>query len=77
MGPPKRAVAGRPEEPHGAGSGGPGASMLQQCPQPFLIQLLLGGQRGPCSQPGASEPALGCLLRSSASLSSLFIRGGG
>lgn len=30
---------GQPEEPHGAGPGGPGGSTLQQCRQPFLLQL--------------------------------------
>lgn len=64
MGPPtKRAAAGQPEEPHRAGPGGLGASVLQQCPQPFLIQLPAWRAGSPCSQPGASEPALGCLLR--------------
>lgn len=37
--PTKRAAAGQPEEPHRTGPGGLRASMLQQCPQPFLIQL--------------------------------------
>ena len=48
MGPPtKRAAAGQPEEPHRAGPGGLGASVLQQCPQPFLIQLPACGLSSP------------------------------
>ena len=37
--PAQRSAAGQPEEPHGAGPGRPGGSTLQQCRQPFLLQL--------------------------------------
>ena len=74
MGPPtKRAAAGQPEEPHRAGPGGLGASVLQQCPQPFLIQLPawraaepLFTARGFCACPGVpASPALPHLALSS------------
>lgn len=44
------------------GPGDQGAPRSSSAASPSCYSCPLGGQQGPCSQPGASEPALGCLL---------------
>lgn len=56
---PRQASLRSPTE---QGPGDQGAPRSSSAASPSCYSCPLGGQRGRCSQPGASEPALGCLL---------------